>query len=464
MNNKQRDNIQTKDKLETKKSGIIKRKIILYWVVSFILCICTGVVLIYVFNKSGNEKQAKKEKQTNEMAEEMRGENVSADVDDYMQSLQEEYSAAGSDETNQKDAEEKGYNLLVDSKEEKKAKADCTKVMELAWEKYQSGVQGDGDEKLIDEKSQLEIEEILSKAGYTVCLSSGANDMTNYEAFEKFLDEAAKKKKTEAVIYQVKKSGEVDRLLFQYDKKDMYLLWSACDWSDEKKIEVVTNYTRIESWEYSEKGWFMYTLCVPETPEVMEAVNGDAIIRIKPMNASYRELVTKYFSVIGYQGNNIFLTDWNQRNVGDLDLAAVFEYFYQIENGKQLDDSKYEPGINRAEFDTLIQKYLPFSLKQIAKNTRMNKKKTQYLWECLGCGNYDVDDFGMSFPEVVAQRENADGSVTYTIDAVCDQLRTDRALSHELTVQFDKKGRIHFLGNKVLYRGDSVTQYKNRVE
>lgn len=444
---------------KTKKS---RMKIAAYWLASLVLCVCAGMALVFVFNKFGNENREKKVKQTNELAKEMRGENVSDDVDEYMQSLQDAYSASGvQEETDDKD---KGYDLPVDATAEKKAKKDCESVMNLVKSLYQSSVQQTGDEKQIDAEKQLEMEEVLAKKGYTAFLSSGSVDMKNYEGFETFLNKAKDGKKAEAAIYQVKSSGEVDRLLFTYDKKDMYVLWSSCEWNEEEKLEIVTNYTRIESWEYTKKGWFMYTLCVPETPEVMEAINGDAIIRIKPMHAEYRELVTKYFAVIGYQGNNLFLTDWNQKNMKSLDFAASFEYLYQIEKGEQLDEGKYEPGIDKSEFETLLQSYLPITKKQIEKNTKMNSKKTKYLWECLGCGNYDVDDFGMSFPEITGKKENADGSVTYTIDAVCDQLRTDCALTHELTVKFDTKGKPHFLANKVLYQGDSVTTYKQRVE
>ena len=41
-----------------------------------------------------------------------------------------------------------------------------------------------------------------------------------------------------------------------------------------------------------------------------------------------------------------------------------------------------------------------------------------YAWAPLGCGNYAPNFFGTSVPEVVEVRENPDGTVTLTVNAV----------------------------------------------
>ena len=45
-----------------------------------------------------------------------------------------------------------------------------------------------------------------------------------------------------------------------------------------------------------------------------------------------------------------------------------------------------------------------------------------YAWAPLGCGNYAPNFFGTSVPEVVEVRENPDGTVTLTVNAVCDMV------------------------------------------
>ena len=59
-----------------------------------------------------------------------------------------------------------------------------------------------------------------------------------------------------------------------------------------------------------------------------------------------------------------------------------------------------------------------------------------YAWAPLGCGNYAPNFFGTSVPEVVEVRENPDGTVTLTVNAVCDMVICDDALiTHDLRVK-----------------------------
>lgn len=59
----------------------------------------------------------------------------------------------------------------------------------------------------------------------------------------------------------------------------------------------------------------------------------------------------------------------------------------------------------------------------------------------LGCGNYAPNFFGTSVPEVVAVKENQDGTITLTVNAVCDMVLCDDALiTHDLTVKFKEDG------------------------
>ena len=51
-------------------------------------------------------------------------------------------------------------------------------------------------------------------------------------------------------------------------------------------------------------------------------------------------------------------------------------------------------------------------------------------------------------------KENEDGTVTLTVDAVCDMVICDDAvITHELTVKFADDGSFQYLGNKILDDG-----------
>lgn len=68
-------------------------------------------------------------------------------------------------------------------------------------------------------------------------------------------------------------------------------------------------------------------------------------------------------------------------------------------------------------------------------------------------------------PEVVNIKENDDGTVTLTVDAVCDMVVCDDAvITHELKVRFEEDGSFQYLGNKILNDGImQIPDYQYRI-
>lgn len=62
-------------------------------------------------------------------------------------------------------------------------------------------------------------------------------------------------------------------------------------------------------------------LTLSDTPE-------HTALRILPLDETCRELNRKYILPVGYEQNNIFLTDWSEEDFGDLDFYDVFDIFY----------------------------------------------------------------------------------------------------------------------------------------
>lgn len=69
-------------------------------------------------------------------------------------------------------------------------------------------------------------------------------------------------------------------------------------------------------------------------------------------------------------------------------------------------------------------------------------------------------------PEVVEVRENPDGTVTLTVNAVCDMVICDDALiTHDLTVKFKEDESFQYLGNEIRKEDrNNVPEYQYRVK
>ena len=361
---------------------------------------------------------------------------------------------------------EKGYDLPVSAQENEEATRDSMQIMSGLEHIYRNADKGDSLNVVLDNKSICKMIKKIKQQGYSVTVSEDYSNMENYKRFSSFLAKAQKKQKGSGVIYEVHSEGSIGREKFIYDGKDMFLLASNASWDDNgKPIITFVSYTRIKKWRYSRKGWFCYELCVPEYPEVTEMVDGSCLSRIKPMSDNKRKLSRKCVRGLAYQGNNILCSNWDQEHMQKIDYNGLYEYLYAMKYKKKFNGKKYPSGIPKDQFEQLIMEYLPVSREEIEKYASYNEKKKTYDWMRLGCFNYAPNFFGTSIPEVTKIKHNSNGTVTLTVDAVCEMVLCNEAvITHELTVKFNKDGSFRYLGNKILNGGiKEIPEYQYRI-
>ena len=361
---------------------------------------------------------------------------------------------------------EKGYDLPVSAQENEEATRDSMQIMSGLEHIYRNADKGDSLNVVLDNKSICKMIKKIKQQGYSVTVSEDYSNMENYKRFSSFLAKVQEKQKGSGVIYEVHSEGSIGREKFIYDGKEMFLLASNASWDDNgKPIITFVSYTRIKKWRYSRKGWFCYELCVPEYPEVTEMVDGSCLIRIKPMSDNKRKLSRKCVRGLAYQGNNILCSNWDQEHMQKIDYNGLYEYLYAMKYKKKFNGKKYPSGIPKDQFEQLIMEYLPVSREDIEKYASYNEKKKTYDWMRLGCFNYAPNFFGTSIPEVTKIKHNSNGTVTLTVDAVCEMVLCNEAvITHELTVKFNKDGSFRYLGNKILNGGiKKIPEYQYRI-
>ena len=361
---------------------------------------------------------------------------------------------------------EKGYDLPVSAQENEEATRDSMQIMSGLEHIYRNADKGDSLNVVLDNKSICKMIKKIKQQGYSVTVSEDYSNMENYKRFSSFLAKAQEKQKGSGVIYEVHSEGSIGREKFIYDGKEMFLLASNASWDDNgKPIITFVSYTRIKKWRYSRKGWFCYELCVPEYPDVTEMVDGSCLIRIKPMSDNKWKLSRKCVRGLAYQGNNILCSNWDQEHMQKIDYNGLYEYLYAMKYKKKFNGKKYPSGIPKDQFEQLIMEYLPVSREDIEKYASYNEKKKTYDWMRLGCFNYAPNFFGTSIPEVTKIKHNSNGTVTLTVDAVCEMVLCNEAvITHELTVKFNKDGSFRYLGNKILNGGiKKIPEYQYRI-
>lgn len=360
---------------------------------------------------------------------------------------------------------EKGYNLPVEEQEKKEAEKDCKKIMELYFSIYEDADKGTASNIALNDKTVLEIQKKVMETGCPVATLVTYSNMVNYESVDNFLKKCKAGKSGSIVVYQVHYDGGIGRMKFIFDGTDMYVLTTSGVWNDNKPGISCISYTRIKEWKYTDKGWFGYELCVPEPPEVSEIMDGSCLLRVKPMTEKQREMSEKCVRGLGYQGNNLLCSNWDTDHMDELDYNGMYEYLYAMKYQEKFNSEDYPNGIPKEEFENLIMEYLPVTAEQIREYAVFDEEKQTYVWVRLGCLNYSPTFFGTSLPEVTDMKENEDGTVTLTVEAVCDMVICDDAvITHELTVRFAEDGSFQYLGNEILNDGiKNIPEYQYRI-
>lgn len=364
----------------------------------------------------------------------------------------EEGSAGSGGET---EMSERGYGLPVADAEKEEAAEDCENVMGLIRDIYRQADKGEAINAVLSEETIERMQEVIEGAGYPVIGPAIYSAMGNYRQVEQFLLGAEQGETGSVILYMIASDGGLGRQKYIYDGEDMYVLSARAAWNDADEPTVTyVSYTRIKEWRYTKKGWFGYEMCVPEPPEVTEVVDGNCMIRVKPMSDECRELSEKCVAVLGYQGNNLLCSDWSEENLADLDYNGMYEYLYQMKYQSRVDSENSSEGIPAEEFESVIREYLPVTSEQIREWAVYDEENQTYAWERLDCTNGRPTFFGTSVPEVVQVRENEEGTLTLTVDAVCDMgVCDDAVITHELTVRFAEDGSFQYLGNQILDDG-----------
>ena len=195
-------------------------------------------------------------------------------------------------------------------------------------------------------------------------------------------------------------------------------------------------------------GVAMMNYSISDTAEYGEYVSGP---RVLPYEEELRQLSRRCVFGIGYGMGNLLDADWDEHHMEKLDFNSLFPILYQMQQKERFVYGDYRDGVPENEFEQMIMQYLPVDVKTLRNYAVYNAETGTYGCEPMGCFTYTPDFLGTSLPEVTAVRENQDGTVTLTVDAVCDMvICNDAVITSELTVKFMKDGSFQYIKNKVI--------------
>ncbi len=314
----------------------------------------------------------------------------------------------------------------------------------------------------------------LGENGYAAIDGENQIDMTNAEQVRRFCDAVCAEQTAELTMIQVigiEHAGgseaqenciqgfqlytfhtedgmvEIDRSFYQYND------------STGKKFTVKDTVKYVaDLWQYTQEGYLLfagsyfsedyYIVSLTDAPERVA-------IRVAPLDGQCRELNRKYIQPVGYACNNLFLANWDETDIGKLEIYDLFDRFYPMvyhQPASYVLDENPNKGavyqIPQYEFEKVVQSHLNINSEALRSKTEYIPADGMYSYRPRGL--YEIECTNQPYPEVVEYDENADGTITLTVNAVFPYECTAKAFSHKVTIRLQENGAFQYVSNTII--------------
>ncbi|MDO4189608.1 MAG: DUF6070 family protein [Lachnospiraceae bacterium] len=340
------------------------------------------------------------------------------------------------------------YGEVTFSADEDESKIDIAQIEQAFIDEYI----GQKDSS----KCVQKIIERLGSNGYIAIDSENRIDMTNADEMKQFISIQESGKQAEICVFQIFYSGGVNILSINADEGNINIIQQYYAFQDGHLVEGAKSEFEATYFEYTDEGYLMiegsynspdlYVLTMSEEEEHIA-------LRVEPLDEECRKLCEKYLKPISYGMNNMFITNWNEDDYGNLDFYDIFERFYKETYGISCpytmnDDlsvgNEYE--IPAEEFENVIMQYFRIGAKELHRLLRYDSDKNVYLYRPRGYEEHDYAE--VPYPEVVAYKKNDEGSLTLTVNAVYPNDNASKLFSTKVTV-IEDNGKKYYLSNEI---------------
>ncbi len=324
-------------------------------------------------------------------------------------------------------------------------------------------------EKAEEENKLADLETISSivnrsgENGYSAVDSKNQIDMTEPEQVVRFCEMVDAKEEAEISIIEVSYLPGFVKYDLQTKDGSVDVVRSCYRYENGNIQRNTTGSYQAESWNYTKEGYLMFSgVWYPEELYVLtlSGAEENTALRVQPLDETCRELTRKYLTPIGFEQNNMFLTDWSEDDFGELDFYDMYDILWQKENGERVpcvaDDNLSVSAVYRIpkeEFESVIMKYFNIDSETLQSGTVYYPEDSAYEYKPRGFEEVEYPEYPYS--EVVGFTENSDGTITLTANVVFPYAGDSRVYSHEVVVRPLEGGGVQYVSNRIIPSEDN---------
>lgn len=338
-------------------------------------------------------------------------------------------------------------NQAKKTEEEAEGEKETTKQWtEICLDLYETAKR---EHRLTDLETIRSIVNRFGEWGYTAVDSENQINMTEADQMAGFCAAVCAGKDAELTLIEVTGDGFGSyELRTEAGEVDVSKRWYQYENGEIRQVS--QSRYQAEGWQNTEDGYVMfsgnwfseaeYVLTCSEAKEYKA-------FRAQPLDEACRRLNREYLMPVGYRYNNMFLTDWEEGEFGDLNFYDLFDLFYLSGNGKPV---PYESGkgIPKDVFEGMIMSYFRIDSKTLQAETAYCAEEETYFYKPRGFSEAEYPAW--PYPEVVGYTENADGTITLLVHAVFPYGGNSSVYAHKVTVRPLKDGGVQYVSNTVI--------------
>lgn len=306
--------------------------------------------------------------------------------------------------------------------------------------------------------------ERIGGIGYPVVDRKNQINMVNAGPVIRFCEQTEPGNQAELTIITVEYTGGLTKYDLRAEDGSLHIDKSYYQYENGNLQNKSTYSYPADSWQYTEDGYFLFSGSYYSQDYYIYALSDVTVctaLRVQPLDEKCREWNRQYILPVGYGRNNLFLIDWDESDFGNLDFYDVFDKFYPLVNGIQL---PYKPDENlgvgavcripETEFENVLLSYFQISQEILRSKTTFFPEDSAYEYKPRGLHETESED--IPYPEVAAYKENNDGTITLTVNAVYPRKNTSKAFSHEVVVRPLSDGGFQYVSNQIIPSPDNV--------
>lgn len=332
-----------------------------------------------------------------------------------------------------------------------------TRIEDVCLELYRDA---DRSGRLGEKDTVARIVTQFGENGYPAVDQKNRVDMVRAAEVKRFCRQAMDQQETQIKIVEVDWDGGFVEYELQAVEGNLDVTRSYYHYENEMMRKKTEEHFTAESWSYTEDGYLMFSgtgaldeMYVMTLSDVKEY----AALRVEPLNETCREWNEKALLPVGYECNNLFLTNWDETDFGEVDFYDLFDIFYPQVYHREIpwksaktagESAGYE--IPAKEFEPVIQDFINIKTDVLRQKTVYREEDDAYKYSPRGF--YESEYPEHPYPEVTAYQENDNGTVTLTVHAVFPYLGESSALVHEVTVRpvENAAATVQYVSNKVI--------------